>query len=329
MRAFIDEKLGPAEKRLARGRWDRAIATSATASAVVSMIARGPRSRRDDIDRQRITGAQVRQLYRKLSELGLAGRRRITGIGPRRAEIIVPGVAVLERFVSAFGLTSLYYSRAGVRDGIIADLAARGVGNELSHLSRDQRREVEQMSRRFEVPPENGRRLAAIAHTLFNSLQPLHKLPPYFGKLLEAAAYLLNVGHFISHSSHHKHSWYVVANADLSGFTVRERVQIATLCRYHRKSMPEAMHEPWQTFSAEEKRTMLLLIPIVRLADSIDRGHQGRPPEVECQIAGDVVELRIAAHTPVDLDQWAAERTGEVFQQVYGKRLAVVKARGK
>ena len=48
---------------------------------------------------------------------------------PRRAEIIVPGLAVLLRFLLEFRLPAVYYSRAGVRDGIIADLAARGVGD--------------------------------------------------------------------------------------------------------------------------------------------------------------------------------------------------------
>ena len=36
-----------------------------------------------------------------------------------------------------FRLAKLYYSSAGLRDGIIADLAARGVGRELSQLDAD------------------------------------------------------------------------------------------------------------------------------------------------------------------------------------------------
>jgi exopolyphosphatase/guanosine-5'-triphosphate,3'-diphosphate pyrophosphatase len=85
---------------------------------------------------------------------------RVTGIGPKRAEIIVPGVAVLMCVLEMFHLPSMYHSAAGVRDGIIADLAARGVGRELAHLSRDQRREVEQMARRFGVSLEHGRAVA-------------------------------------------------------------------------------------------------------------------------------------------------------------------------
>src|SRR5580692_11252392 len=110
MHEYIQEKLSSALRRLGTSGWDRAIAT-----------------------------AQVRRLYARLSQLNLAARRKVTGIGPRRAEIIVPGLAVLLDFAQQFHLPAVYYSRAGVRDGIIADLAARNVGAELSRLSRDQR----------------------------------------------------------------------------------------------------------------------------------------------------------------------------------------------
>src|ERR1035438_5592284 len=118
---------------------------------------RQQRSRRDEIDRLRISTAQVRKLFWKLAGLSLAGRRKVTGIGPRRAEIIVPGMAVLLTFLERFHLPAIYYSRAGVRDGVIADLAARNVGAELSRLTREQRREVEDMGRRYGVPVEHAR----------------------------------------------------------------------------------------------------------------------------------------------------------------------------
>ena len=85
---------------------------------------------------------------------------------------------------------------------------------------------------------------------LFTALQPLHGLPPGCGKLLEAAAYLHDVGHFVSAVSHHKHSYYVVSNSDMAGFTDRERILIAALCRYHRKSLPNPVHSLYQALVA-------------------------------------------------------------------------------
>ena len=271
MHEYVQAKLDAPIRRLGRAGWDRVIGTSATAAAVAGAVARTPRNKRDDVDRLRITAAQVRKLYARLSATGLAGRRKVTGIGPRRAEIIVAGIAVLLRFLEGFQLPALYYSRAGVRDGIIADLAARNVGAERSRLSRDQRREVEEVGRRYGVDLNHSRKMSEIANLLFAALQSLHGLPSGCGKLLEAAAYLHDVGHYISGVSHHKHSYYVVSNSDMAGFTDRERFLIAALCRYHRKTLPSPVHGVYQALSAEERRILLMLIPILRLATSSAR----------------------------------------------------------
>ncbi len=328
MHEYIQEKLWSAVRRLGHTGWDRAIATSASASAVASAVARVPRSKRDDIDRLRVTTAQVRSLYQKLVELNLAGRRKITGIGPRRAEIIVPGIAVLLDFLQEFHLPAIYYSRAGVRDGIIADLAARNVGAELSRLSRDQRREVEDMGRRYGVSLERARRVANIASQIFTALQPLHQLPPASGKLLEAAAYLLDVGHYVSSVGHHKHSYYVVSNSDMPGFTESERLMIAALCRYHRKSLPSPMHNAFQSLTPEEKRTLTLLIPLLRLADNLERSHEQRIQSVDCRLNGNgEVMLQVQSSGNIDLEQWAAERAADVFREIYNRPVTVTKAR--
>ncbi|MGA7235700.1 MAG: Ppx/GppA family phosphatase, partial [Bryobacteraceae bacterium] len=110
MHEYIQEKLASALRRLGNGGWDRAIATSATASAAASAVSRVPRSKRDEIDRLRVSGAQVKRLYARLSQANLASRQKVTGIGPRRAEIIVPGLAVLLDFIRQFRLPAVYYS---------------------------------------------------------------------------------------------------------------------------------------------------------------------------------------------------------------------------
>jgi len=326
MHEYIEQKL-EGVNRLGHEKWDRVIATSATASAVANVVAHVPRSQRDEIDRQRITAADVRALYERLSRLGLSGRRKIMGIGPKRAEIIVPGVAVLRDFLHQFQLRALYYSRAGVRDGIIADLAVRNVGSELSRLSRDQRREVENMGRRYGVALDHARKVAEISSLLFTALETLHELTPAHGKMLEAAAYLIDVGHYVSDASHHKHSWYVVANSDLAGFTERERLLIAALCRYHRKSLPNPEHSAYQVLTTDEKRTLMLLVPILRLADNLDRSHDQRIRSVECRIRDGQVLLQVHSQGDIDLEQWAAEQAATAFQQVYQRPIAVSKAR--
>jgi len=310
-------------RRIGRRLWDRVIATSGTASAVVCAINQLSQAKVDQADRLRASAAQIRKLYEDLCQRNLDARRKITGIGPRRAEIIVAGTAVLLRLLQDLELPSMYYSAAGLRDGIIADLAMRGVGRELSELDREQRQVVETMARRYGVSLNHARQVATLARKLFTSLQPLHNLPPHVGKLLEAAAYLHDVGHYVSESRHHKHSYYLVANSDLPGFTNREREFIANLCRFHRKSMPAADHANLDALNNDERRTLILLIPLLRLADNLDRSHEERVESLECALRDGQVLLKLGSKSDIDLEQWAAERSAETFRQVYGREIVL------
>ncbi len=327
MHEYIEAKLDTPVRRLGHAGWDRAIATSATAARRSTRSGRIPGSRRQEIDRLRTPTSEVGKLFKRLAGLSLSGRRRITGIGPRRAEIIVPGVAVLLGFLREFQMPSVFYCRAGVRDGIIADLANRNVGAELSRLTVDQRREVEALGHRYGVSREHARKVANIAHLLFTALQPLHNLPPSAGKLLDAAAYLIDVGHYVSDSGHHKHSYYVVSNSDMAGFTQRERLLVACLCRYHRKSLPSPVHSQYQALPADDRRLLMYLIPLLRLADNLNRSRQQRIRGIDCRIRDNRVILEVASSQDIDLEQWGAERAGEAFQQVYNRAIAVERER--
>jgi exopolyphosphatase/guanosine-5'-triphosphate,3'-diphosphate pyrophosphatase len=231
---------------------------------------------------------------------------------------------VILRALEAFQMSGMYYSTAGVRDGIVADLAARGVGRELTRLNREQLQVVETMARKYGVSVKHGRKVAALAHSLFECLQPLHKLPADHGKLLEAAAYLHDVGHFVSDTGHHKHSLYLVLNSDLPGFTDRERMLIALLCRYHRKTMPTARHLPFQTLNTETKRGLTMLTPLLRIADALDSTQEQSIAGVACEHRNGAVVLSVSGDRDAELELWAAERAGEVFREVYGRPMVFV-----
>lgn len=327
MNEFIDERLANVVRRLGRVRPDRVIGTSATAAALVCAVNRIPRARREEADRRRATLPQVRSLFHELAGRKREARAKITGIGPRRAEIIVAGVGVMQRIMETFSLPSLYHSTAGVREGIVADLAVRRVGRELSRLSRDQRLVLEQVARKFSVSLKHAKSVAEYAHELFEQLRPLHGLGPYYGKLLEAACYLYDAGHYISDTAHHKHSFYIVENSDLPGFTDQERRLIAMLCRYHRKSLPNSRHADYEAMLADERRVVLRLIPLLRLADALDRGKEQRVRRLDVIQRNGSVALVVRSENDVDLEVWAAKRVGPVFDQTYGTQLLVSRSR--
>ena len=289
---FIDEKMAKPLERIGKGPFDRMIATSATAAAIVCAVNRIPRARREEADRRRATVGQLRTFYKEAAGRDLATRRKMQGVGPRRAEIIVGGTAVFLRAMEAFGQPSLSYAAAGVREGIVADLSARRVGRELSQLGRDQRQSVAQLGKRCGVAPKHSKKVGDLAHELFLGLLPLHRLPPVWGKLLEASAYLHDIGHFISDTAHHRHSYYIVQNADLAGFTDSEQHFIALLCRYHRKTAPAAGQAGIEGLDAESLRALTLLTPLLRIADSLDRSQEQKIEHAVCEISDGSVDRK-------------------------------------
>ena len=323
MQDYIEEKLAPAIVGLSGKKVDRVIATSSTAAALVSAARGIDRARRAEADRQRASRGEIRKLWGQLRRLALAERRRIPGIGPRRAEIIIPGVAVFLSILEALRLPSLYYSAAGVRDGIVADLAFRRVGRDYAALSVEQRRAAQALAKRFGVDVRHARKIANLAQSLFMSLQPLHRLPVYFSKLLEAAAYLLDIGHAVSETAHHKHSYYIVAHADLPSFTESERQFVALLCRYHRKAMPSLRHADFQALRLEARHALVLLIPILRLANGLDRTGEIHVESVGCEINDSRVILTLRSNLETSLEQWAVEQVAEPFRMVYNRELNV------
>jgi exopolyphosphatase/guanosine-5'-triphosphate,3'-diphosphate pyrophosphatase len=326
MEQFIDDKFEPVQQRIPPGRFDRMIATSATAAAIVSAIHRVPRSERDAADRLKATTVQIRKLYRDLASRPLEARKHVSGIGPRRAEIIVAGIAAFLRVMETLKVESLQYSAAGVRDGIVADLAARRGGEEATRLTRQQLRVVEMMCRKYSVDNANARQVARFSSELFHATRPLHRLPPDRGRLLQTAAWLREAGHFISDTGHHKHSAYIVSNSDMPGYTDVERLLVALLCRYHRKSMPQPRHEPYKDLSPEHKRTISMLTPLLRLGVALDTSGQQKIGIIDCNLHSGGATLRLTGEGDLDLEVWAAERAADVFRQVYNVPMTVERA---
>lgn len=110
---FIAEQSAPALHTLGEVSVDRTIGTSATARAVVSAA-------------RPATADGVRRFYQSIRTLSLAERKLVQGIGLQRAEIIIPGTAVLLHAIEALRIPGIVYSPGSVRDGIMVDLSGSG-----------------------------------------------------------------------------------------------------------------------------------------------------------------------------------------------------------
>ena len=331
MNQYIDEKLASFTKRHRNEKFDRAVATSASAAAVVSAVNELPRVRREESDRMRARTSQVRQLYANLSARDLAARRKVVGIGPRRAEIVIPGAAVFLKVLEGFRHHSIYYSAAGVRDGIIADFEMRGVGRELSQLSNEQRKVVETMAKRYGVSMKHIQKVAQIAVRLFEVSHPVHNLPPAAGKLLHAAAYFALALAALCPAAYRPPQALCVSGGE---FRHARLHQPRALHHFRAVSVPpkiDATTQNYANFSCLEcgrEANCFCWLLCCAWRDSLDRGHRQRVHDLKGQIKNGGLLIQVRAEKDADLEVWAANNAAGAFQQVYGIPLSIQRARG-
>jgi exopolyphosphatase / guanosine-5'-triphosphate,3'-diphosphate pyrophosphatase len=284
-----------------------ALGSSGTIEAVVGFAAQERRASRQEITRA-VEG---------LASMSVAERRK--HFDPRRAEIVVAGIVVLEAAMRHLGLASISAVGTGLRNGILVELSRSGqrVENGTSAEA------VLALGRRFRFDEGHAAQVARLSLDLYDRLERVHRLPRPARPLLEAAALLHDVGHAVSPQAHHKHTYYLVSNADLPGFSERERELVALVARYHRRSAPTRRRGDLEELSAAELTLVRKLVAILRVADALDRSHQQPVRAVRVEVGKRAIALRLAARGPLELELWDAAREASLFQRVFARRLVI------
>ena len=286
-----------------------ALGSSGTIQAVVAFAAAGA---------HRASRKQIARALEDLSEMSPEARRK--RFDPGRAEIVVAGAAILDAAVRHLGLASVSAVDTGLRHGVLVELARRS--GAVSDRSTGEA--LVEFGRRFAFDERHARHVAGLALQLYDAAERLHRLPPGARRLLEAAALLHDVGHSVSPHRHHRHTFYLVANADLPGFADRERELVALVARYHRRSAPSRDKADLKALSSADLRAVRALAALLRVADALDRSHQQLVRSLHLQLAGQVARLRLRAAGPVDLEAWDVRREAPLFRRVFGRRLDLV-----
>ncbi len=274
---------------------DLAVGCSGTAEALAAMVL----SRREapaplSLNAATITTAELSAVIDELASVRSTDeRRRLPGVEPSRADILVGGGVVLEQVALAVRANELTISEYALREGVLLDALHRRRGGTLHHLSDLRRASVFHLMELCDDDPDHSLQVARLALQLHDALGERLGLDDEDRELLEAAAMLCNVGLFVSHSGHHKHSYYVIRNSQhLMGFTDQEIELIAQVARYHRKSQPaEHKHPEFAALDERNRARVRAMAGLLRVAIGFDRNHDGAVDHVDVTTSDAGVEM--------------------------------------
>ncbi|MCI0707269.1 MAG: Ppx/GppA family phosphatase [Ignavibacteriae bacterium] len=301
--------------------------TTTGSSGTIQSIARIVKSLRGENERTKLnnftfTAEELHDVVEMLLRAETPRQRNdIPGLDQSRSDIIVGGALILEQAMEDLHLRSITVSEYALREGVILDtIEKNSTIDPHKHLSELRYHNVLHLAERFAYERSHSHHVAKLALGIFDQIPKLHELGMREREFLEAAALLHEVGFFISHAQHHRHSYYLIRNAELFGFTDNEKEIIANIARYHRKSHPKPKHDGFSQLSNTEQQVVRKLASILRIADGLDRTHSSSVKDVRCRLTRGVlhITLRRSKRSTVDLELWGADRKKELFEQTYG-----------
>ncbi len=324
LRAFIAEEVGRVQRRMKSGGAQTAIATSGTAAALAGLWAATR-----DVQSSTVPRAAVVQLAKQLNKTSLQQRLTMPGLGPRRAEIIIAGATVFRELLTCLGLSHFRYLPLGLRDGVLAQMVA-----DQDHHTRVRKQVVSErehslveIGSRYDIDKVFAERIRQISTNLFIRLKQVHGIPGEYEEWLAAAAMLHEIGSYINRAGRHRHTYYLIANSEIFGYTTQQRAIVAAIARYVGKSRPSPDHRILRILPDLDRDYVIRAIALLRLARAIDQGRAGVVKDINLRVTQKSVVLTITAkHGTGDLELWALEKERSYFRGVFGKDLEVTLA---
>lgn len=280
-------ELRPVRRMFHASQWESAVGSSGTVKAIERVVIANGWSD------EGITKSALKKLRRALTAAGHIDEVKLEGLTDDRRPVFAGGVAVLSAVFKALDIERMQVSDLALREGLLYEL----VGH-IQHIDiRDST--ILAVMQRFGVDKKQASRVEATARALLRQVQDNWELTePEYTLMLNWASRLHEIGLVISHNSFHKHGAYILANADLPGFSRQQQAVLAALVRVHRRRFVDAefAKQPAQISECTKRLAVLLRLSVLM--------HRGRGGSHKPPMKITVKNMDIRIDFP---DEWLAE----------------------
>lgn len=263
-------------KQYRRTGWKVAFGSSGTAKALHAILTECGFSKRG------ITRSGMQKLKERIIRSGRVVPSELPGIKLERADVLPGGLAIMIALFDELGIDDMQTGDGALRLGVLYDL----LGRDDQHDKRDE--SVQQFMKRYHIDANQARRVRQAALTFFDEVMP--QGGDRTAELRHAvgwAADLHEVGLSIAHNGYHRHSAYVLENADMPGFSRADQQLLALLALGHQGKLTKL--EP-----LVRQREQWLAILCLRLAVLLFRRREDISPlPMQVSVKGESIVVKV------------------------------------
>ena len=242
------------------------------------------------------------------------------------AETLVPALLVYQALVHETAAKEIVASHTSMRDGLLLDMARTVAGIEDEELAEGVSQSARAICEKYRCDQAHWEHVTELSLRLFDELRPEHGLSRRHRLLLRVAAMLHETGVYVSGRAHHKHSYYLVSNAEIFGLNAEEVQVVALVARYHRRGTPRPTHVEYVSLPREKRMVVSKLAAILRVADALDRGHAQQVRDLHVEKRGDELVIHVHGATDLTLERRAMAKKADLFGDIYGMAVRLEEA---
>lgn len=269
----------------------------------------------------RMEGSPVSQLLAQLAPMPLEKRKKMDGMTGNRADIIVPGLVILQTVFEYAGSSHYIVSGTGLRDGLFFESLNPGnaqFSNVLEHSVRNL------LALHPSIPLQHVEQVDRLALMLFDDLQDVHHLSVRSRSYLHVASLLYRIGVTVFYYDYPKHTFYLIAHSRLYGLTHREILICAMIASYKNKNRVRQTYlEHRDILTESDCQLIIRLGTLLQLAVGLDRSETQPVRRLAAVASNSELDLRLdCRHSPqIEIRELGA--IAKDFKKVWGLTLRI------
>ncbi len=271
-------------REFSKANWQQAIGSSGTARALRDIL------EQNGLSEHGITADGLSRLRSLMIKAGHIDKLELVGLRGDRRPVIVGGFAIMAGLFAELDIAHMDVAETAMREGILYDLLGRFHKQDMREAT------VDEFMRRYHIDGQQAVRVLTLAHKLWKATGASSENDLYF---LEWAARLHEIGLTVSHGGYHRHSAYIVQNADMPGFSRSDQARLALLLRTQRGALIKLPEFSADVALSDGDR---LLVWLLRQAVMLCRNRaEPHLPELKVEVSGKRINLVLP-------EGWLAQR---------------------
>ncbi len=272
-----------------------------------------------------VKAEDVNQILEKIKALELGENKKLKGLNEPRSDVFAYSVQIIKTILDYVQKDEVVIATRSVVEGLLfnsvtpatlekpnSDIVGFSVMAQTSVYEADSTKHNEQVYN--------------LSMLLFKQLRVLHKLPRGYVKVLRVASYMHDVGKRISYRNHAQHSFEVVLNSEIYGFTHRELLLASFVASLH--SGGDIKMSEWAKYNGiltvDDVDAVKKLGIILRLAECFDRTKNNVIVDINCDILGDSVILKTVTSSDATYEIQRGMEVGKDFEKIFHKKLEIL-----